>query len=71
MNVGQEVRRQEIIRAWTKVVFVEMETDLQYILELASLSKGLNIGSGKISNRTHGVQHEQLYSCWPSIKRAL
>lgn len=51
---------------------MEIEIDLQYVLELASLSKGLTIGSGKkISNRTHGVQHEQLYRCWPSIRRAL
>lgn len=43
MDVWQKVRRQEMIRAWTRVVVVEMEIDLQYVLELASLSKGLNI----------------------------
>ena len=40
MNVGQAVRRQEMMRAWIRVVVVKIKMNFQYVLKLTGLSKG-------------------------------
>lgn len=36
-----------MVRAWPRAVVVVVEMDLQYVLKLARLSKGLNMASGR------------------------